>query len=146
MARPLIGTRIASVYELQAEWLEPRLTDLGISWTSFQLLTTVANAKEEASQIEVARRMGVTAATLSESVQNHVQKGLLKQSQSPKDKRVKILSLTEKSERTIREIRELVVESEEVMAKGILPHELSSTVRVLDRIRKNLTISGDIEP
>ena len=80
MAQHLIGTRIAAIYERQAEWLEPRLADLGVSWATFQLLTTVAGAGEEASQIEVARRLGVTAATLSESVQGHVGRGLLKQS------------------------------------------------------------------
>ena len=59
MAKTLIGTRIAAIYELQAEWMEPKLTELGISWATFQLLTTVANAGDGASQIEVARRLGL---------------------------------------------------------------------------------------
>jgi len=138
VARHLIGTRIAAIYELQAQWLEPRLADLGVSLTSFQLLTTVARAGDEASQIEVARRLGVTAATLSESVQGHVERGLLKQSRSRSDKRVKILSLTAKSRRTMQRIRELVTESEEALSRGLLPHELSATVTVLDRVRRNL--------
>ena len=138
MARPLIGTRIAAIYELQAEWLEPRLADLGVSWATFQLLTTVVGAGEEASQIEVATRLGVTAATLSESVQGHVDRGLLKQSRSKSDKRVKILSLTAKSRRTMQRIRDVVTESEEALSRGLLPQELSATATVLDRVMRNL--------
>ncbi|MCH8979350.1 MAG: MarR family transcriptional regulator [Armatimonadetes bacterium] len=138
MAQHLIGTRIAAIYELQAEWLEPRLADLGVSWATFQLLTTVTGAGDEASQIEVARRLGVTAATLSESVQGHVERGLLKQSRSKSDKRVKLLSLTAKSRRTMQRIRELLTESEAALSRGLLPHELSATATVLDRVRRNL--------
>ena len=54
MAKTLIGTRIAAIYELQAEWMDPKLDELGITWSTFQLLTTVANAGERASQVEVA--------------------------------------------------------------------------------------------
>ncbi len=145
MAKTLIGTRIAAVYELQAEWMEPKLVDLGISWASFQLLTTVANAGGHASQIEVAGRLGVTAATLSESVQNHVERGLLTQTQSTKDKRVRVLRLTPRSEAIVQSIRELVFESDEAMSRGILPNELTVATKVLDRVMQNLESALDRE-
>jgi len=145
VTKTLLGTRIAAIYELQAEWMEPRLRDLGISWSSFQLLVTVANAGDKASQIEVATRLGVTAATLSESVQNHVDRGLLLQSPSPHDKRVRILTLTTKAEEIIRQIRGLVFESDEVMTRGVLPGELATTAKVLDRVLANLESALDRE-
>lgn len=145
MAKTLIGTRIAAVYELQAEWLEPRLAELGISWATFQLLTTVSNFGENGSQIDIARQLGVTAATLSESVQNHVEKGLLEQSLSEKDKRVKLLSLTSKSRALLFKIRDLVLQSEETMSRGVLPHELTATAKVLDRVLQNLESAIDKE-
>ena len=138
MSRPLLGPRIASVYELQAEWLEPRLNELGVSWSSFQLLSTVASAGDEASQIEVARRLGVTAATLSESVQSHVERGLLRQVPSEKDKRVRLLVLTPTSTRLVQEIRNLVIESEQVMVKGLQFSETSNAASILDRVLSNL--------
>ena len=138
MAKTLIGTRIAAVYELQAEWLEPRLAALGVSWATFQLLTTVANAGDNGSQIDVARQLGVTAATLSESVQNHVERGLLTQSPSEQDRRVKLLSLTDKSRELLFKIKDLVLQSEETMSRGVLPHELATTAKVLDRVLENL--------
>jgi MarR family transcriptional regulator for hemolysin len=138
VTRTLVGPRIAAVYELHAEWIEPRLREMGVSWSSFQLLTTVANAGDKASQIEVATRLGVTAATLSESVQNHVDRGLLLQVQSKTDKRVRILTLTPQSEEIIRKIKSLVLESDEAMTRGILPDELTAFTKVIDRIINNL--------
>jgi len=146
VAQQLIGVRIAAIYDLQAEWLEPRLAELGVSWATFQLLTTVAGAGDEPSQIEVATELGVTAATLSESVQSHVERGLLKQSKSKSDKRVKVLSLTAKSRRTMLKIRDLVTRSEEAMVRGLLPQELSATATVLDRVRRNLESETDAQP
>ncbi len=145
MTKTLIGTRIAAVYELQAEWMEPKLVELGISWATFQLLTTVANAGDSASQIEVARRLGVTAATLSESVQNHVERGLLTQSHSSKDKRVRVLRLTPRSEQIVRSIRDLVYESDEAMTRGVHPNELTVAAKVLDRVMQNLESALDRE-
>ena len=143
MTKTLVGPRIAAVYELHAEWMEPKLRELGISWSSFQLLTTVANAGDKASQIEVATRLGVTAATLSESVQNHVDRGLLLQVPSNTDKRVRILTLTPESHEIIRRIKSLVLESDEVMTRGILPNELTVMTKVVDRILMNLESALD---
>jgi MarR family transcriptional regulator for hemolysin len=143
VTKTLIGARIAAVYELQASWMEPRLSALGISWATFQLLTTVANAGDRASQIEVATRMGVTAATLSEAVQAHVGRGLLEQTPSARDKRVRVLRLTPKSRELVAQIKELVVESDRVMTRGILPSELAGTATVLDRVLQNLESALD---
>ena len=145
MAKTLIGTRIAAVYELQAEWMEPKLRELGISWSTFQLLTAVANAGDRASQIEVARRLGVTAATLSESVQAHLDKGLLSRTTLPRDKRVKLLRLTPESKAIVERIKELVVQADEAMTRGVLPDEMTLVARVLDRAMENMESALDRE-
>jgi DNA-binding MarR family transcriptional regulator len=145
VAKTLIGTRIAAVYELQAEWMEPKLRELGISWSTFQLLTAVANAGDRASQIEVARRLGVTAATLSESVQAHLDKGLLSRTTLPRDKRVKLLRLTPESKAIVERIKELVVQADETMTRGVLPDEMTLVARVLDRAMENMESALDRE-
>ena len=145
MAKTLIGTRIAAVYELQAEWMEPKLKELGISWSTFQLLTAVANAGDRASQIEVARRLGVTAATLSESVQAHLDKGFLSRTTLPRDKRVKLLRLTPESKAIVERIKELVVQADEAMTRGVLPDEMTLVARVLDRAMENMESALDRE-
>lgn len=137
-----MGARLASLYELQSAWLEPRLEAIGVSWTAFQLLLTVAAAGENASQIEVARRLGVTAPTLSESVQAHVAKGLLRQVQSKKDRRIKVLTLTPKSQQLMVEIRRLVAEAEAVMTRGLSESACRDLAKLLDRAAENFESSG----
>ena len=136
-----MGARLASLYELQSAWLEPRLEAIGVSWTTFQLLLTAAAAGENASQIEVARRLGVTAPTLSESVQAHVAKGLLSQVQGKKDRRIKVLTLTPKSQELMVQIRRLVAESEAVMTRGLSEGACRDMANLLDRAAENFESS-----
>ena len=136
-----MGPRVASLYELQSTWLEPRLEAIGVSWTTFQLLLTAAAAGENASQIEVARRLGVTAPTLSESVQAHVAKGLLSQVQGKKDRRIKVLTLTPKSQELMVQIRRLVAESEAVMTRGLSEGACRDMANLLDRAAENFESS-----
>ncbi len=133
-----IGALVAAVYELQSSWLEPRLKAIGVSWGTFQLLTTVSSAGKKASQVEVARRLGVTAATLSETVFSHVQKGLLEQVPSQQDRRVKILALTDRSKTLMKQIKRLVSESEKTMVKGISDTEAERLSGLLERVMSNL--------
>ncbi|MCW5936430.1 MAG: winged helix DNA-binding protein [Fimbriimonadaceae bacterium] len=133
-----IGTRIAAVYELQSSWLEPRLAEIGVGWNTFQLLTTIDAAGSDASQVEVARRLGVTPATLSETVFGHVRKGLLEQVVSERDRRVKLLRLTDQSQKLVRQIRKLVTESEQVMVEGLSDSEIGMMVGLLERVIANL--------
>lgn len=136
-----MGARLASLYELQSAWLEPRLEAIGVSWTAFQLLLTVSAAGENASQTEVARRLGVTAPTLSESVQTHVAKGLLRQVQSKKDRRIKILTLTPKSQQLMVDIRRLVAEADAVMTRGLSERACRDLAHLLDQAAENFESS-----
>jgi DNA-binding MarR family transcriptional regulator len=138
MTSDLIGARIAALYELQSAWLEPRLADIGVTWTTFQLLAAVTAAGRSASQIEVARRLGVTPATLSEAVFQHVKRGLLEQVASPRDRRVKVLRLTPDAKAVMRQIKKLLEESESLMTAGIAQEDSAAAARFLDRLRDNL--------
>jgi DNA-binding MarR family transcriptional regulator len=129
-----IGPKIAAAYELQASWMEPRLEKLGIGWTAFQMLATIHAAGEDATQIEVARRLGVSAPTLSESVKLQVKKGLVKQEPSKKDRRAKILVLTSKAETALGKIRTLVQECEQLMAGSLTDRQAKDAEVHLDKI------------
>lgn len=138
MTSEQIGARIATLYELQSAWLEPRLAGMGVSWTTFQLLATVTAAGRAASQVEVARRLGVTPATLSETVFLHVKRGLLEQVTSSRDRRVKVLRLTPDAKTLMRQIKRLLEESESLMTAGIGQEDSANAARILDRLRENL--------
>lgn len=134
MASEQIGPRIAAIYEYQSAWLEPHLQKMGVSWNSFQLLLSVSAAKGQASQAEIAERLGVSPATLSESVAAHVARGWLVQTPSKTDRRVKALALTSQSEKVIKQARKLIDECEAWMTEGLSARELESCGKVLDRI------------
>jgi len=138
-----ISARVANLYDLQSMWMEPKLAELGISWATFQLLMAVAAGKG-ASQAAIAERLGISPATLSESVVLHVKRGLLTQTASAADRRVKSLALTKEADRLVAKIRGLIKECSEVMTAGIPTTKLESCAKVLDdmatRLERSLPI------
>ncbi len=132
-----ISAQVANLYDLQSMWLEPKLDELGITWATFQLLMAVAGGKD-ASQATIAERLGISPATLSESVVLHVKRGLLAQVASSKDRRVKSLVLTKDAERMVTKIRGLIKECSEVMTNGIPTTKLESCAKVLDDMANRL--------
>lgn len=133
-----IGPLIATIYELQSSWLEPRLKKSGMRWTTFQLLATVMAAGDGASQAEVARRLGVAPATLSESVHAHVESGHLVQEPSPADRRKKILRLTPSAKKKMGEVGKHVRELESRMSRSLSGPELLDLERLLEKVVENL--------
>ncbi len=137
MAQELLGPRIAALYELQSAHLDPRLKELGVSWASFQLLTAVYAATGE-SQNQIALRLGIKPATMSEAVFNHAKKGLMEQVVSTSDRRVKSLKLTPKGRKLVESIREGLGDSERVMTSGLSASEHRSAIEVIDKMLKSL--------
>lgn len=133
MGGELLGPRIAAIYELQSAWLEPRLRALGLRWTTFQLLTAVAAAGGRAPQVEIAQRLGVTPATLSETVRSHLESGLLVQVAHPDDRRVRLLELTPRACEIMDYLRECIAEFDGLLVEGMSEQEVTDTVSALDK-------------
>jgi DNA-binding MarR family transcriptional regulator len=133
-----LGPLIATIYELQSAWLEPRLKSAGIRWTTFQLLATILGAGDDASQAEVARRLAVSPATLSESVQIHVEKGLITQETAPNDKRKKVLRLTPAGKKKMTSVGKHVQELESHLTQDISPKDLQLIETALGKIAENI--------
>ena len=130
--------RIAALYELQSAYLEPKLKKLGISLSTFQLLAVVHSSGEGASQIDIARRLGISPATLSETVQTHIRKGLLEQTTSKQDRRVKLLRLTKSSNSKLKDVRKLLNDLEEIMLEDVSGSTFRSALSVLDLAIQNV--------
>ena len=137
MAETVLIPRIAVLYELQSSYLEPKLKKLGMSLNTFHLLMAIQNSGE-GSQIEIARRLGVSPATLSETVSGHINKGLLEQVVSKKDRRVKFLRLTKSSNNKLKDVRKLLTGLENLMLDGIGNSKLRETVAILDTAIENI--------
>lgn len=131
MASEKIGLLIAAIYEQQASLLEPRLKELGLSWAAFQLLAAVQAAPDE-PQAEIAERLGVSPATLSESVFRQVQAGLLEQAPSTKDRRVKSLKLTTKGRSMLKDCLKQNQAADAAMLRDLSEKERDQLARLLN--------------
>ena len=138
MAETVLIPLIAVLYELQSSYLEPKLKKLGMSLNTFHLLMAIQNSGEKVSQIEIARRLGVSPATLSETVSGHISKGLLEQVVSRKDRRVKFLRLTKSSNSKLKDVRKLLNGLENLMLDGIGSSKLRETIAILDAAIENI--------
>ncbi|MBL8059649.1 MAG: MarR family transcriptional regulator [Chthonomonas sp.] len=138
MAETVLIPRIAVLYELQSSYLEPKLKKLGISLNTFHLLMAIQNSGEKVSQIEIARRLGISPATLSETVSLHIGKGLLEQVVSKKDRRVKFLRLTKSANSKVKDIRKLLSNLEKLMLEGISGSNVRTAATILDAAIENI--------
>jgi len=124
MEQESLGAQIGLAYDLQTGYLAPRFRAMGLSWSTFQLLAAVQSVPGGVSQVEVARRLGVTPATLSETVFAHVQRGLLDQVPSSTDRRAEI------------------EQCEAVMRNGLSDKEVAQLLGLLGRVATNLESSA----
>ena len=131
MAGLPLGSKVAALHELQSAWVEPSLRAEGLSWSTFQLLVTISSSGS-VSQVEIARDLGVTPATLSESVHTLVVRGLIEQVPGDKDRRVKVLRLTPAATQKLSRVRKVAGECEVAMLDGVSQRDLESCSKVLD--------------
>ncbi|MBN8691410.1 MAG: winged helix-turn-helix transcriptional regulator [Armatimonadetes bacterium] len=138
MAESQLVPLIAAIYEYQAAYLEPKLKKIGLSLGSFQLLAAVHAAGEGASQIDIARRLGIAPATLSETVQIQVNNGMLEQVTSKVDRRVKSLVLTNDAKKKLEEVRKMIQQLEQAMLAKLPPANLNVTLSTLETVLDNV--------
>jgi MarR family transcriptional regulator for hemolysin len=132
-----LSASIGAIYELQASALEPRLRSLGLSWGSFQLLSAVYGS-DRPSQAEIARRLGITQATLSETVAAHVARGLLSQEFDSADRRKRRLALTARGEELMANVARAVEDLDQRMADALSATERKQVGETLKKVIASL--------
>lgn len=139
--RDSLSAQAGLLTELLAAALEPELATANVSLATFDLLSAVRASGGKATQADVARRLGVTPPTLSESVKAAVGRGLLEQVADPDDGRLKRLRLTRKGGHTLDTILAGVARVDDAMLKGLSPEEVSLAKQVLRQAVRNLALS-----
>jgi DNA-binding MarR family transcriptional regulator len=124
--------------ELLTAAMEPKLNDSGVSLGTFELLTAVHASGGRATQIEVAKRLGITAPSLSESVKGAASRNLIEQHIDSDDGRRKILKLTSSGRKTMQSIVKGVNNAENRMVDGIDAEQVAIVIDVLKRVNRNL--------
>jgi len=138
VAQESIGVRIGLLYDLQASWLEPRFARHGLSFTTFQLLAAVQSAGKSASQVEIARRLGISAATLSEAVFALVKRGWIQQAASSTDRRVKVLSLTAPATKALKAALKEVDQFEVLVQRALSETDINRLAKLMDAVAKEV--------
>lgn len=130
---------IAALYDRQAELFNDRLRYEGITWSEFQILSIVHSEKGPCWQADVARKLGISPPSLTETVQALVARDLIEQKSSEADRRVKMLILTPSSMAILENLRKFHKGMSESVCKGI-PREHQSVAESVMR-----TISGNLD-
>lgn len=109
----------------QQNWLQAN--DQGLSPTQGQILAALANGAPRAS--ELAKQLGVSMPTISDSVRVLVEKALVEKLPDPKDARASLLSLTKQGKALAKK------------ASG-WPEYLASAVRSMSSAEQAVFLSG----
>jgi len=136
----LLSAHAAALSELIAAHLEEPLLRVGVNFATFELLSAV-KASGQATQIEVARRLRVTAATLPEAVKAAAAKGLLAQSEVEGDRRSKRLSLTAAGSQLLEAVLSDLRRTEEAMLRSVDADSAQVALSVLRQASANLSRS-----
>ncbi len=124
--------------ELLTAAIEPKLEATGVSLGTFELLSAVHASGGRATQVEVAKRLGITPPSLSESVKGATNRNLIEQHTDSEDGRRKILKLTPSGRKAMLSIVKGVSSAEIRMIDGIDPMQIAVAIDVLKKVNRNL--------
>ena len=118
--------------------MEPKLVETGLSLGTFELLSAVHASGGKATQVEVARRLGITPPSLSESVKAATSRKLIEQHADSNDGRRKILKLTPSGRKAMYSIVKGVNNAETRMVQGIDESQINVVIDLLAKVNRNL--------
>ncbi len=114
------------------------ISDPNLSWIEIMVLNDLyAHRKEKTSARDVAARIRLSKASLSQNLALLEAKGMVGDKVSTKDRRVKWLYLTSKGEEWITRVHSSFDSLVLRMGEGISPEEREVTLRVLEKVREN---------
>jgi DNA-binding MarR family transcriptional regulator len=137
-----LSGQAALLTELLSSALEPSLKKFGLTPTVFDLLTAVHANQAGISQAELARRLRISAPTLSEAVHAAEGKGFLLAKKSTSDRRLRVIQLTSVGktavEHALHELNQLEMQVVEEFDNGDIQVALSVLRKLNQRIAARL--------
>lgn len=113
-----------------------RLKYLGLSQASWTTITTIAKADKAMSQIELANRLAVEAATMVSMIDRLVKAQLVTREPSPDDRRVKLIVLTDAGTQLYGTVKaEATLFRNELLA-DIDPKKLLAATELLEHLQR----------
>lgn len=136
--RGSLSAQASVLSEMVASRFEPELAKAGINYSTFELLSAAHAADGKASQAELARRLGISAPSLCESIKHAVARELIEQRPYGRDRRVHRVHVTRKGGAVLRKVLVALSAIEESLTVGMTDREIADTVAVLQHAARNL--------
>jgi len=133
-----LSGQAALLTELLSTALEPHLRKSGMTSATFDLLSAVHASEGGASQADLARRLRVSAPTLSEAVHAAEERGFLIASKSTSDKRLRVIQLTTVGKRAVEQAMRAVNLLEMQVVEEMEEREIKAAVSVLKRVNQRI--------
>lgn len=133
-----LSGQAALLTELLSTALEPHLRKSGLTPATFDLLTAVRASENGASQASLARRLRVSAPTLSEAVHSAEERGFLIASKSTSDKRLRVIKLTTAGQKAVEHALKALNLLEMQVVEELEDREIKQAVMVLKRVNQRI--------
>ncbi len=133
-----LSGQAALLTELLSTALEPHLQASGLTPAIFDLLTAVHASEAGASQASLARRLRVSAPTLSEAAHTAEQRGFLVASKSTSDRRLRVIKLTAVGKTAVEGAIKALNQLEMQVVEEIGDREVKAAVTVLKRVNQRI--------
>jgi len=134
-----LGFLLTDVSRLLRGELERRIIATGLELTPAEARTLLHAAHGEASrQTVIAERMGVDPMTLSGNLDRLEARGLIRREPDPRDRRAKIVRVTDAAEPVLNEIMRVSIEMRSDMTASFSTEELAQFRAGLKRIQRAL--------
>lgn len=137
---PLFGYCDHQVQKLMVR----KLRQYDVSPMQCRTLTYLHEAEGEVNQKQLERHLMVKPSTVNGIVDRLEEKGMLRRTASPTDRRCRILALTPQGMQFYDKFTAIVQEVNACLEKGFSPEEVRTLTSLLLRVAKNLTEEGDV--
>jgi MarR family transcriptional regulator for hemolysin len=116
--------------------LDERLKPMGLSLAKWRTLLHLSIAQDALTQAEIAARLGVEEPTVVTLLHRLEREHWIKRTNSPHDRRCKMVLLGRRAQRVIAQINATAEELRGELLNGIQAPDLQTCMRVLARIRE----------
>jgi DNA-binding MarR family transcriptional regulator len=118
------------------------LDETGVYHAQHRLLMEISR-NPNASQIDIARQMDVTAATIAVSLKKLEKEGYINREKDESDSRFNKITVTEKGDRVVKRSREIFESTDQKVLDGFTEEEKHTLLVLLQKLVANLTRMED---
>ena len=132
------GHLVRRAHQVSAALFHNHMTAEGIDLTPFQFAAMSAiNMNPGLDQASVAAWAACDRATIGGVVDRLVEKGYVTRAVSPRDRRARVLEITDSGREILNQVQQIALEIQDEITMGLTPDEKDTLVRLLKRVSEN---------